>query len=60
MDTWRDRKFSKRKFLSKSEKTYHAHIIQIIFPSTILEFTLLIIDGFMEKNGLGPLSQRTD
>ena len=29
---------------------------QIIFPSTILEFTWLVIDGFMEENGLVPLS----
>ena len=50
MDTWRDRKFSKRKFPSNSEKSYHAHIIQIIFPSTVLEFTLLVIDGFMEDS----------
>ena len=25
---------------------------QIILSSTILEFTLLVIDGFMEENGL--------
>ena len=27
---------------------------QIILPSTILEFTWLVIDGFMEENGLAP------
>ena len=27
---------------------------QIILPSAILEFTLLVIDGFMEENGLAP------
>ena len=27
---------------------------QIILPSTILEFTQLVIYGFMEENGLAP------
>ena len=31
---------------------------QIILPSTILEFTWFAIDGFMEENGLVPLSQK--
>ena len=30
---------------------------QMILPSTILGFTWLIIDGFMEENGLAPISQ---
>ena len=29
---------------------------QIILPSTILEFTWLVIDGSMEENGLAALS----
>ena len=28
---------------------------KIILPSTILEFTWLVIDSFMEENGLAPL-----
>ena len=35
-----------------------AHMKQIILPSSVLEFTWLAIDGFMEENGLAPLSQR--
>ena len=31
---------------------------QIILPSTILEFTWLVIDGFMEENGVALLSQK--
>ena len=31
---------------------------QIILQSIILEFTWLVIDGFMEEYGLGPLSQK--
>ena len=32
---------------------------QIILPSTILEFTQLVIDGFMEETGLAsPLQKR--
>ena len=31
---------------------------QIILPSSILEFTWLAIDGFMEENALAPLSQK--
>ena len=31
---------------------------QMILPSTVPEFTWLIIDGFMEENGLAPLSQK--
>ena len=31
---------------------------QIILPSTILEFTRLVIDGFMEENGLALLFQK--
>ena len=27
---------------------------QIILPLTVLEFTRLVIDGFMEENGLAP------
>ena len=34
------------------------HTKQIILPSTVLEFTWLVIDGFMEKNGQAPLSQK--
>ena len=30
----------------------------IILPSTISEFKWLVIDGFMEENGLAPLSQK--
>ena len=30
---------------------------QIILPSIILEFTWLVIDGFMKENSLAPLSQ---
>ena len=52
MDTWTDRKFSKRKFQSKGMKSYHAHIKQIILESTVLEFTWLVTDGFMEEYGL--------
>ena len=51
MDTWTDRKFSKRKFQSKGMKSYHAHIKQIILESTA-EFTWLVTDGFMEEYGL--------
>ena len=29
---------------------------QIILPSTVFEFTWLVIDGFMEENGLALLS----
>ena len=32
---------------------------QIILPS-IVEFTWLVIDGFMEENGLAPLSQKVN
>ena len=39
MDTGADRKFSKGKFQ---------------LPSIVLEFTWLVIDGFMEENGLAP------
>ena len=52
MNTWTDRKLSKRKFQSKSVKSWHVHIKQITLPSTVLEFTWLVIDGFMEENGL--------
>ena len=31
---------------------------QIILPSSILEFTWLDIDGFMEENDLAPLPQK--
>ena len=31
---------------------------QLILPSTILEFRWLVIDGFIEENGLAPLSQK--
>ena len=31
---------------------------QMILPSTVLEFTWLAIDDFMEENGLAPLSQK--
>ena len=31
---------------------------QIILPSTVLEFTWLVIDSFMEGNGLASLSQK--
>ena len=31
---------------------------QKILLSTILEFTWLVIDAFMEENGLAPLSQK--
>ena len=30
---------------------------QIVLPLINLEFTWLVIDGFMEENGLAPLSQ---
>ena len=33
---------------------------QIILPSTVLEFTWLVIDGFMEENGLAPLSPKKE
>ena len=52
MDTWTDRKFSKRKFQSKGMKSYHAHIKQIILESAVLDFTWLVTDGFMEEYGL--------
>ena len=52
MDTWIDRKFSNRELLSKGEKSYHTHMKQIISPLTILEFTWLVIEGFIEENGL--------
>ena len=58
MYNWTDRKFSKRKFPSKSVKSYDAHIKQIILPRTILELTWLVIDGFMEENGLALLYQK--
>ena len=60
MDTSTDRKLSNRKFSSKSEKSWgtHTHIKQIILPSTILEFPLLVSDGFMEGNGLAPSSKK--
>ena len=48
MDTWTDKKFSSGKFSTKSEKSKHAHMKQIILPSTILDFTWLVIDGFIE------------
>ena len=54
MDTWTDKKFSNGKFLAKSEKSKYTHIKQIILSSTILEFTWLVIDSFMEENGLDP------
>ena len=53
MGTWTDRKFSNRKFPSKSEKSQHTHMKQIIFSSTILDFTWLVIDGFIEQKWLG-------
>ena len=31
---------------------------QIILPSTVLEFTWLVIDGFMEENSLAPSSKK--
>ena len=52
MDTWTDRKFSKKKFQSKNVKSWHAQMMQIILPSTVLEFLWLIIDGSMEEDGL--------
>ena len=58
MDTWIDKKFLKRKFPSKSVKIYQAHMKQIILRSTVLEFTWLVIDCFMEENGLASLSQK--
>ena len=58
MDTWTDRKFSKRKFQSKGMKSYHAHIKQIILESTVLEFTWLVTDGFMGEYGLVPPPQK--
>ena len=60
MDTWTDGKFSKRKFQSKSEKSYHVHMKQIILLLTILEFTWLIIDGFMKENGPVLLCQKVN
>ena len=30
----------------------------IILPSTVLEFTWLVIDGYMDENGITPLSQK--
>ena len=57
MDVWTDRKFSDRKLPSKSDKSYPADIKQLILPSTILEFKLLVIDDFMEENAIVPLSQ---
>ena len=58
MDTWTERKVLNRKFPSKNEKSWHKHMKQIILPSTVLEFTWLAIDGFMEENGLASLSQK--
>ena len=52
MDVWTDRKLP-----SKSDKSYPADIKQLILPSTILEFKLLVIDDFMEENVIVPLSQ---
>ena len=46
------KKFSNRKFSSKSETSLHKHMKQIILSSTILEFTWLVIDGFIEETGL--------
>ena len=57
--TWTERKFSNRKFPGKSEKSYHTHMKQIILSSTVLEFKWLVIDGFMEENGLDlPFAKR--
>ena len=41
IDTWTDKEFPNGKFSTRSEKSKHAHIKQIILPSTILEFTSL-------------------
>ena len=60
MDTWKDRKLSNRKFPSKSEKSYHAHLKQVILPSIIFEFPWLVIDGFMKENGQAPPSPKKD
>ena len=32
----------------------------IILPATVIEFTWLVIDDFIEENGLVPLSQKTN
>ena len=56
MNTSTVRKFSKRKFQSKSGKSQHAHMKQIILQSTVLEFIYFIFDRFMEENDLASLS----
>ena len=39
---------------SKSEKSQHIHMKQITLPSTTLDFIWLVIDSFIEENGLAP------
>ena len=54
MDTWTDKKLS-----TKSEKSKHTRMKQIILPSAILGFTWLVINGPMEENDLA-LSPKKD
>ena len=57
MDT-EQRENSQREVPKKKWEKLAAHIKQIILPSTVVEFTWLAIDDFMEENGLAPLSQK--
>ena len=53
VDTWTDRKFS-----NSQVKLRKVSMQQIILPSTIIEFTWLVIDAFMKENRLSPFSQK--
>ena len=55
MNTWTDKKISNGKFSTKSEKSLAYTHETDNFASTILKFTWLDIDGFMEEIGLAPL-----